>query len=117
MAAHAARIEHEVHCIHERNTLSSEHPHLAALQVATSSKALIFDLLALGSSPGLDACLAPALGSADVVKLGFDVYGDLAKLAASYPDTQVGRGAYVVCGVWCVWLEMCGVALVVECIT
>jgi hypothetical protein len=73
------------------------------LQVATASKALIFDLLALGSSPGLDACLAPVLGSADVIKLGFDVYGDLAKLAASYPGTQVGiSGACGGCAVCCV---------------
>jgi hypothetical protein len=58
--------------------------------VATERKALIFDLLALGPSPGaLDAVLGPLLANPAVTKLGFDVYQDLAKLARSYPASQV----------------------------
>jgi hypothetical protein len=68
------------------------------LQLATRKSAVLFDLLTLATqhAAALDACLAPLFESVGVLKLGFGLTGDLAKLAGSWPDVQAFR---VVAGV------------------
>ncbi|WIA30602.1 hypothetical protein OEZ86_000682 [Tetradesmus obliquus] len=70
----------------------------ALLQLATRKAALLFDLLALAPHhpTALDACLAPIFESPEVLKLGFGLTGDLAKLAGSWPEVQAFK---VVAGV------------------
>ncbi|KAF6257473.1 hypothetical protein COO60DRAFT_1701845 [Scenedesmus sp. NREL 46B-D3] len=70
----------------------------AVLQLATRKSAVLFDLLTLAPQhpAALDACLAPLFASPEVLKLGFGLAGDLAKLAGSWPDVQAFR---VVAGV------------------
>eukprot|EP00798_Chlamydomonas_sp_ICE-L_P015012 gene15012-21080_t len=59
------------------------------LQVATTDRVFLFDLIALRKEPGaLDACLLPVFGSQAVLKLGFEILGDLSTLAASYPAVK-----------------------------
>lgn len=71
---------------------------LCCLQLATRKAALLFDLLALAPHhpTALDACLAPIFESPEVLKLGFGLTGDLAKLAGSWPEVQAFK---VVAGV------------------
>jgi hypothetical protein len=68
------------------------------LQLATRKSAVLFDLLTLAPKhpAALDACLLPLFESSEVLKLGFGLTGDLAKLAGSWPDVQAFR---VVAGV------------------
>eukprot|EP00882_Tetradesmus_deserticola_P017458 GHRQ01018700.1.p1 GENE.GHRQ01018700.1~~GHRQ01018700.1.p1 ORF type:complete len:158 (+),score=41.33 GHRQ01018700.1:308-781(+) len=63
------------------------------LQLATREAAVLLDLLALATqhAAALDACLAPLFDSPEVLKLGFGLAGDLAKLAGSWPDVQAFR--------------------------
>jgi hypothetical protein len=80
-------------------TASSVHlPCFLCLQLATRKSALLFDLLTLAPqhSAALDACLAQLFESSAVLKLGFGLTGDLAKLAGSWPDVQAFK---VVAGV------------------
>jgi hypothetical protein len=67
-------------------------------QLATRKSAVLFDLLTLAPKhpAALDACLLPMFESSEVLKLGFGLTGDLAKLAGSWPDVQAFR---VVAGV------------------
>eukprot|EP00798_Chlamydomonas_sp_ICE-L_P015011 gene15011-21079_t len=80
------------------------------LQVGTMDRVFLFDLIALREEPGaldacllpvfgsqvgtrdepeaLDACLLPVFGSQEVLKLGFEISGDLSTLAASYPAVK-----------------------------
>lgn len=48
---------------------------------------VLFDLMTLCQhhSQALDSCLGPLLGDGAVLKLGFEVAGDIAKLAGSWP--------------------------------
>lgn len=74
-------------------------------QVATRDAVFLFDLLALHSQPALSDCLAHAWHSPDVTLLGFELAGDLAKLAASYPDLPAFRKATAVLDLKGLWLE------------
>lgn len=62
-------------------------------QVASRDAVVLFDLLALAqhAPAALDAVLAPLLGNPGVLKLGFEVAGDVAKLAASWPQVAAFR--------------------------
>jgi hypothetical protein len=73
-------------------------PCLLSPQLATRKSAVLFDLLTLAPQhpAALDACLFPLFESTEVLKLGFGLTGDLAKLAGSWPDVQTFR---VVAGV------------------
>ncbi|KAG1680371.1 hypothetical protein FOA52_015462 [Chlamydomonas sp. UWO 241] len=55
------------------------------LQVATDTHTLVFDLLSLGGNPRLDSALSAAFHNPRCLKVGFELAGDLSKLAASYP--------------------------------
>lgn len=56
------------------------------MQVASGQHVVLFDLLTLcrHHNQALQACLQPLLSNPAVLKLGFEVSGDLAKLAASW---------------------------------
>ena len=68
------------------------------LQVGTRTSVVLFDLLQLCTHhhAALESCLGPLLSSPAVLKLGFEVAGDLAKLANSWPAVEAFR---VVAGV------------------
>lgn len=63
------------------------------LQVANATHVVLFDLMALCQHhpAALDACLGPLLADAAVLKLGFEVAGDLSKLSGSWPGLSCFR--------------------------
>jgi len=62
-------------------------------QVANRTCVVLFDLLTLCQHhpAALEACLGPLLSGASVLKVGFEVAGDLSKLAGSWPGVQAFR--------------------------
>ncbi|MEW5315938.1 MAG: hypothetical protein WDW38_007334 [Sanguina aurantia] len=56
------------------------------LQVATFQHVMVFDLITLCEEPLLDKVLASVLGTPSVLKLGFELLGDVRKLSSSYPS-------------------------------
>lgn len=76
------------------------------LQVATRSHVVLFDLITLGQQQPevLDACLGPLLSSSHVLKLGFEVSGDLSKLAGSWPAVSCFRQVLEVLDLRPVWV-------------
>ena len=57
-----------------------------AVQVATHSAVLLFDMLKLNTSAALDECLSNLLHSTAILKLGCRLSDDVTKLHRSYPD-------------------------------
>jgi hypothetical protein len=57
------------------------------MQVASRTHVVLFDLMTLCQHhpEALESCLGPLLGDGAVLKLGFEVAGDIAKLAGSWP--------------------------------
>jgi hypothetical protein len=55
--------------------------------VASHDAAVVVDLIALAQQhpASLDSCLGPLFADPDVLKLGFEVAGDLNKLCTSWP--------------------------------
>lgn len=74
------------------------HQPYACIQVASHKTVVLFDLLTLCQhhAAALDACLSPLLSDGALLKLGFEVAGDLSKLASSWPSVPAFR---VVAGV------------------
>eukprot|EP00775_Hariotina_reticulata_P004540 gene4540-4792_t len=62
----------------------------AILQVASHDAAVVFDLIALVQQhpTSLDRLLGPLFADPDVLKLGFEVAGDLNKLCTSWPQVE-----------------------------
>jgi hypothetical protein len=67
---------------------------------------VLFDLLALCTqhSGALDACLGPLFGSGCVRKLGFEVAGDISKLAGSWPQVAAFRHVCAVTDLRPLWV-------------
>jgi hypothetical protein len=63
------------------------------VQVASRTHVVLFDLLALcqQQQEALEACLGPLMGSSTVLKLGFEVSGDINKLVGSWPCMRCFR--------------------------
>ncbi|KAI8465202.1 MAG: ribonuclease H-like domain-containing protein [Monoraphidium minutum] len=78
----------------------------ALLQVATREEVFLFDLLALAAShpAELSACLAPLLESETILKLGFELSGDLSKLAGSWPAVAAFARANAVLDLRPLWV-------------
>lgn len=76
------------------------------LQLATRHSAVLFDLITLASShpAALDACLCPLFSSSDVLKLGFELHGDLSKLAGSWPAVAAFRAVAGVLDLRPLWI-------------
>eukprot|EP00879_Flechtneria_rotunda_P026817 GHRR01028650.1.p1 GENE.GHRR01028650.1~~GHRR01028650.1.p1 ORF type:complete len:381 (+),score=102.18 GHRR01028650.1:1142-2284(+) len=79
----------------------------ALLQVANRRVVVLFDLLrlALSAPVALDACLGPLLASPYITKLGFEVAGDLTKLANSWPFVRAFRDVQRVLDLKPLWVE------------
>lgn len=67
---------------------------------------MLFDLITLAQHhpAALDACLGPLLSDAAVLKLGFEVAGDLSKLAGSWPGLSCFRSVDGVLDLRPVWV-------------
>lgn len=76
------------------------------MQVASRTHVVLFDLMALcqQQQDALKACLGPLLGSSTVLKLGFEVSGDINKLAGSWPSISCFRQVAGVLDLRPVWV-------------
>lgn len=79
---------------------------VCCLQVASRSHVVLFDLITLCQQQPevLDACLAPLLSSSHALKLGFEVSGDISKLAGSWPAVSCFRQVVDVLDLRPIWV-------------
>ena len=85
---------------------NSKHAH--AVQVATHSAVLLFDMPKLKGSQALDQCLSSLLQNAGIIKLGCRLSDDVTKLHRSYQDMQAFRTAQALLdltGPWTMYMQ------------
>lgn len=92
-------------------TVSAEEMNLhsccyVGVQIASRTHVALFDLITLCQQQpeALESCLAPLLCSSSVLKLGFEVSGDISKLAGSWPAMSCFRQVVSVLDLRPVWV-------------
>lgn len=86
-------------------SIDEEACRLSLMQVATATEVFLFDLIALQSEPALGECLQHSWQDPGVMILGFELSGDLSKLATSCAAMEAFRRATNVLDIKSLWLE------------